>query len=141
MKEKKSMKARTVKHSQSSDKMMPREDPQVFFKLPAKKMKTGEPLSDQISGSKICTKNYKWKEATEDFPTEPHLRHVDKYYPFAMQGKGLMIDEPMLADTIKVCERKKKILEKRGYRYLIIKKDTQLSELLEEISKWPGPRS
>lgn len=122
--------------------MLPKEGPDAFFKLPQKKMQRIDSLSDQIACSKVCIKNFKWKEATEDFPMTPNARHVDKFYPFAMNGKGLYIDEPQYPDSIKFCEEKKRpILEKRGYRYLVIKKETTLEELLEEIQKWHGPRS
>ena len=137
------MKARTIKRRENSDELMPREpqEPKTILKR-VKPNEAGEPLADQVACSKQVIKNYKWAGAEKDFPTKPQHRHVDKFYPFAMQGKGLLIDEPMYADAIKFCEEvKKPLFEKKGLRYLIIKKETTLEQLLEETSQWHGPRS
>lgn len=134
------MRTKVIRHKIDSERMLPRTESEVIFVKP-KKAVSGDSLSDQIACSKVCMKNYKWKEAEKDFPREPRFRFVDKFYPFAFQGKGLLIDEPQMADDIRRCEMKKEILEKHGYRYLIIKKETTLADLLEEAQSWAGPRS
>lgn len=130
---------RIVKGSLNSQKEYSPTDPQVFFAKPRRPSKA-IPLSDRIANSNICTKNFKWKEADIDFPNQPWMRHVDKYYPFA-EGGPLLVDEPQLKHQLQTCDLKKELLRSHGYRYLVLTKESTLESAAEELQKWPGQTS
>lgn len=77
-------------------------------------------ISEKVAQSNVCVLNWVFPGAREEFPLEPRMRSVKKYFPYA-KGGPLLIDEPQRADEIAQCERRAKILAKLGFRYLIIK--------------------
>lgn len=76
----------------------------------------------KIAESEIYMRNYQWQGAREDFPHEPTLRCVDKYYPYAVGGP-LLVDEPNHPREIEASKRKAEILKKRGYRFLYLTRE------------------
>ncbi len=84
-------------------------------------------LAEQISGTQYYIRNWKWSGAVEDFPNEPWMRCVDKFFPRAGVGP-LAIDEPVMESEMVACERKAKALKKRGIRYLVLKEGMTLQQ-------------
>lgn len=91
-------------------------------------------LAEQLAGTPFYIRNWKWHGAVEDFPNEPWLRCVDKFYPKAQMGP-LAVDEPDLPQDMVACERKAKFMKKRNIRYLILKPGMSLQEAQVELSK------
>ncbi len=91
-------------------------------------------LSEQIAGTPYYIRNWKWSGAVEDFPNEPWLRCVDKFYPKA-QMCPLALDEPTYEQDMVACERKARVLRKRNIRYLILKPNMTLEEALVQLAQ------
>lgn len=99
------------KHKQAPQRVVIN-DPGVVLRDPKKS------LGEQIAGSTIYSKNFKWSGANADFPHSPALRTVEYCYPFAVGGT-LLIDVCGQNDSPNTFKEKAKVLKKRGYRYLI----------------------
>ena len=84
-------------------------------------------MAEQVAGTQFYIRNWKWSGAVEDFPNEPWLRCVDKFFPKAVGG-ALAVDEPTMDSDFVACERRQKVLRKRGIRYLILKRSMTLEE-------------
>jgi len=78
--------------------------------------------ADKIAKSRLYVRNWQWPGAREDFPHEPGMRAVDKYYPYAAGGP-LLVDEPTTARDLDDAKRRAKFVQKRGYRYVYLTRD------------------
>jgi hypothetical protein len=79
-------------------------------------------LSAVIAEDTVCNRNWPWRNARKHFETEPLMRTVDKFYPWAKEGP-LYVDEPETEGDEKNCARKRAALESEGCRYIVITKD------------------
>lgn len=96
------------------------------------KIKTAD-LALRLAGDALGRqRNYKFREADHHFPFEPALRTVDQYFPNA-EGGPLLIDEPTDSVQLKACQRKEKVLRTLGYRYLILRKDSDEFEARQAL--------
>lgn len=86
-------------------------------------------IADQVAGNSYHYKNFYYPGGAESFPHEIDMRMVDKYYPNAVGGP-LLIDEPMLPDDVRKCEVKAKALKEKGFRYLVIRRESTLEECM-----------
>ena len=92
---------------------------------------------DQIAESNTCLMNHKWECADSDFPSEPWLRTVKFFYPFA-KGGPLLVDELVLQSQLSTLKRKEKCLRERGFRYFIYERRMSLTDAKMELSKCLG---
>lgn len=97
-------------------------------------------VSDKLAESIVYHLSWKWPESAQDFPDEPWMRHVKKHYPYA-KGGALLVDEPVNEGEVHACERKRRVLEKHGYRYITLVAGKTENDAREELSKWRGPQS
>lgn len=87
--------------------------------------------AEVAANSKICLLNWKFDQAAEKFPREPWMRKVDFYFPYAAGGP-LLVDDCKLPHQVTQSERKAKILQELGYRFLILRPGmTEADDLLE----------
>jgi len=93
--------------------------------------------AERLARDNYCVMNWKWQGSETAFPDEPWLRTVEKYYPNA-QGGPLLIDEPLLPEDIKTCERKRPYLEKQGYCYVVLEPNVDEFKDQEELTKCRG---
>ena len=86
-------------------------------------------ISDVLAGDKFCYVNYHVPQLREAFFDNHKLWSVDKMYPHA-QGGMLLIDEPKTPEDIDLCEIKKTILHRAGFRYGYISSDMSLADAI-----------
>lgn len=86
-------------------------------------------LAERLAQSTVLVRNYKFHKAEEHFKNEARLWTVDLYFPYAVGGE-LLIDQVSNETEAKECARKKAVLEKMGYRYLILSRTTTEEEAL-----------
>lgn len=87
--------------------------------------------ADLLAGDSLFLMKWEYKDAMKHFPSDPYMRYVDRYYPYA-NGGPLLVDEPSLAHQEERSERKRKILKDLGYRFIVLKPSmTEVDELME----------
>jgi hypothetical protein len=91
-------------------------------------------LSDQVAGDKFYYTSHYWTECKEDFPGDPSMQYVDKYYPWA-DGGALLLDEPQYDYEIEGCKVKAKVMLMHRYRYVYITPRMTLEEAQEQLEK------
>lgn len=89
-------------------------------------------VAERVAQSSVCMRNWRFKGANEAFPSEPTMRFVDQYYPYAVGGE-LLVDVPVTPGDKLECARKAAVLAKLGYRYLIIEKEMDEFDALERL--------
>ena len=90
--------------------------------------------ADRLAESTIYHRNWKWPNADDYYPLRPGMRLVDKYYPYA-RGGPLLVDEPEDIELIEACYYKQKILQKLGHRYVVLDKNTDIMNALEQLGE------
>lgn len=95
-------------------------------------------IAELIAQSGICTGNFKYPNGETAFKHEPKLHTVDRHYPYA-KGGPLLVDAAFYEDEVRDCERKRKVIEASGLRYLVLTRDIQIHEAMAQVEKkWPG---
>lgn len=98
-----------------------------------------ESLSDKIARHRFFNRNWISYDLKAEFPHAPRLWHVDKMYPYATDFAGkhrpLLVDEVRTEEDFSECERKKKVLESHGYRYVILENDTSYEDALIQLGE------
>ncbi len=89
-------------------------------------------VAERVAESSVCFRNFKFKGALEAFPSEPTMRTVEQYFPYAVGGE-LLVDSPNNDASRKECARKAIVLAKLGYRYLIVESDMDEFQALEQL--------
>jgi hypothetical protein len=84
-----------------------------------------------LVGPKSFIMNYRWNRADEDFPLEPWMRTVDKFYDHAK----CLVDYPYTKTEILLCERKRKVIEARGFKYVIALPEMTQTEIWDKINE------
>jgi len=78
-------------------------------------------LTDVLAKDKFHMKNQPIPKGKEHFPTEWRMQYTDLYYPYARLDDGaispLWIDQPATEFDVKLCQRKKVVMNKLGLRY------------------------
>lgn len=126
--------AKTIKQAQSFD---------LDQKKP-KEAKTREErkhfpsLADRLAQSSLCIKNWRWPTASQDFARDLRQASVALYYPNA-KGGPLLVDYVHYEEDKKVLAEKSMILKKRGFRYVVLHRDTEESEGLEALDRCMEP--
>lgn len=98
----------------------------------AKRKSLPHSIADRISGNVFHYRNWYYPGGREAFEQDDRLRLVDKMYPFA-EGGQLLVDEPTYPYQIENCERKRAVLKKLGFRYVIIRPGQTLQQVIEEF--------
>src|SRR5512135_1405043 len=93
---------------------------------------THEALVEHVTKSKQCVKNAKFPGCEKEFPTKPLMRTVDKFFPTAVCGP-LYLDQPIFPDEEKDCEIKRVAMKKLGHLYVVIKKTTDMFDLMKQL--------
>lgn len=91
-------------------------------------------MADQLAGSPVHEKNWKYNEAAKLFPAHPRLRCVDKRYPYATGGP-LLVDEPKDKQELQAAKTKAACLRKLGYRYVIIEATSSIDDCLAQLAE------
>lgn len=98
-----------------------------------------ESLSDKIARHKFFNRNWISYDLKAEFPRDHRLWHVDKMYPyatdFAGKHKPLLVDEVRTEEDHRECLRKKAVLERHGYRYVILENDTSYEDALIQLGE------
>jgi hypothetical protein len=89
-------------------------------------------VARELAASDVVLRNWKWPDADQDFPYEPQLRTVEKYYPLAKDGP-LLVDEPSTESEMQDCERKRAAISRRGLRYVAIGARTDVIDAAQQL--------
>ncbi len=89
-------------------------------------------VAERVAESSIFYRNFKFPGGLTAFPTEPTMRTVDQYYPYAVGGE-LLVDSPTTKGDKENCVRKSVYLKKQGFRYLIIEPEMDEFEAMEQL--------
>lgn len=89
-------------------------------------------VAETIAGDGFYKLRYRWKNDTTD--VRPGEAYVDKFFPHAKEGP-LLIDEPSSVYDFEECLKKKKLMEEKGLRYLIVVPKKNPEEILEQFDK------
>lgn len=89
-------------------------------------------VAERVAQSSISFRNYKFHDATKEFPNEPHMRTVEQFFPYAVGGE-LLVDSPSSKVEIAECARKAEVFKRMGYRYLIVEPDMDEHEALYKL--------
>jgi hypothetical protein len=89
-------------------------------------------IAEQVAKSKMVIRNIAFKGAVECFPNEPWNRSIEMHYPLA-EGGPLYLDSPDTEADEKLCERKRATMVKHGLRYVILKKNSDLQDVQEQL--------
>lgn len=98
----------------------------------AKRKSLPHSIADRIAGSTFHYRNWYYPGGREEFQQNEKLRYVEKMYPFA-EGGQLLVDEPTHQFQIDACEMKRKFLQEKGFRYVIIRPNQTLEQVVEEF--------
>lgn len=98
----------------------------------AKRKSLPHSIADRIAGSTFHYRNWYYPGGREEFEQNEKLRYVDKMYPFA-EGGQLLVDEPTHQFQIEACELKGKFLKEKGFRYIIVRPQMTLAQVIEEF--------
>ncbi len=92
-------------------------------------------IKENITTHDTCFKNYTYPQAAKLFPYQPQHWAVDRYYPLTKKeiGGPVYLDQPMYDDDLAICEKKAKHLKELGFKYIILKKDTDLQSAMEQL--------
>lgn len=106
------------------------EKPIVYGQKGAKVRQHFSSMCERLAQSTVCYRNYKFRNAETYFPNEAKMWTVDMYFPYATGGGELLFDEANHESDHALFERKKPILAKLGYRYIVIDKTSKESDLI-----------
>lgn len=105
------------------------------FESPKRARNADVTLANDLAEAPFYHRNFRWVDAQDDFPAEPWLRTVDKFFDRTPYGP-LLIDEPQTDLDEKACEdRKRPKLRARGLLYVILKKGMTLEEAIQAVSE------
>lgn len=92
-------------------------------------------LAEKIACDDVCSKNYYFAGGKTEFPNLEYMWRVDLYFPYAVNGP-LYVDQLTRVDQRKeeMLLEKKKFLNKKGYRYLLIKPGMTETDAIEELA-------
>jgi hypothetical protein len=125
---------RTLKKREPDTTTLPKDDSskeQVLLAI-AKRKTLPHSIADRIAGSTFHYRNWYYPGGREEFQQNEKLRYVEKMYPFA-EGGQLLVDEPTHQFQIDACELKRKFLQSKGFRYVIIRPNQTLEQVVEEF--------
>ena len=89
-------------------------------------------LAERIAFHRLYERNKHVGFLKEAHPTRPYLWTVDLYFPYA-KGGPLWIDEPCLSPDVIDSEERKKVMEKMGLRFLIVKPKMTYEDCMTEL--------
>lgn len=92
-------------------------------------------LAAKLAQDTQYTGNWRIPNALKHFPTDPILRTVEKYFPYAVGGP-IYIDEPTDDVELEQCQKKAIALHEEGMRYFIITRemhDMEEHDALEQL--------
>ncbi len=89
-------------------------------------------LAAQVAGITTYVKNWRLPRARENFPHDPLMRTVDKYFQYA-KGGPLYVDEPTNPTDVERCKAKAKVAAKEKIRYCYILPEMKLDEARKQI--------
>ena len=92
-------------------------------------------LEDNIAQSHFHYRNYFLNELRDAFPNFRHMWYVDKYYPTSAHGP-LCIDKPIHEVQDAECEKKRKVLKKKGIKLLIVLHDSTEESIMEQLAEF-----
>lgn len=89
-------------------------------------------LMDEIAKSKYIIRNVTYPQARELFPHQPQHQTVGRFFPIA-EGGALYVDDCLDVEDVPACELKRKHFKKLGFRYLVLKKDTDIMDAANQL--------
>lgn len=104
------------------------------FEYRKRRIKAGISLADQITRATFHQKNWYYPGGNKEFPFEPRLQCVDKYYPETEWG-AVLVDEPIYPFEVHECERKRAYMKRVGYRYLVISPETDIEDCYRQLEE------
>lgn len=107
-------------------------DKEAVLQAIAKRRTLPHSIADRIAGSTFHYRNWYYPGGREQWPQNEKLRYVDKMYPYA-EGGQLLVDEPTHQFQIDACEQKKKFLQDKGFRYVIVRPRMSLEDVMAEF--------
>lgn len=94
-------------------------------------------LAEQLAKSTIFHRNWYVTELREKYKYADRMKRIDKVFPYARiketETVMLFVDEPLTDLDLEICVRKSKLMQKMGYNYVYIEKDSTLYDLLEQL--------
>lgn len=90
-------------------------------------------VAEQVADSDIYSVNWAWPGAALDFPHEPWMRAVTRYFKYA-KGGPLCIDMPYNEVEVKECERRGAFVKKHGFRYICIRPGQTFDQVMTELT-------
>lgn len=123
----------TIAAAGGADEMYPREDATAVLLAPRRPRVKSPTLADRVANSTIVHLSWKWHEAAKDFPSEPWMRHVNRYYPQA-EGGPLAIDMENQTPAAAL-DRREKAVRARGIRYIRLSPSEKLEEVLIRLAQ------
>lgn len=130
MEPKKTQVARVIKRGMNSEAEYKPSQNVLVERLSAPKEYTMT-LAEQVAGTRSCHFNYRWNGAETDFPSEPWMRTVRRFF----ESKNLAVEEPRLENEVLTAERKRKAMKRAGIRFLVIKPGMTFENCLEAIDE------
>jgi hypothetical protein len=95
-------------------------------------------LAAEVAQDTVYVRNTHWDGAEKFFETEPLMKTVDKWFPYAVGGP-LYVDSPTSKSEERDCIRKAEAMKKLGYRYCYIGENMDLDEVQSQL-KEEAPR-
>lgn len=89
-------------------------------------------ISEKLALHRIYMRNHVLKELKEAFPSKPNMWTVSKFFPHADSGV-LYVDEPISDYEKKCSEEKKKVLNGKNFRFVVIHPTTTLEGAMEML--------
>jgi hypothetical protein len=95
-------------------------------------------LPDQIAKSSIYFKNWYCPELREKYNFLDRMKRIDRVYPYAKLSENgaptmLLVDEPATDYDIEICSKKLTVMQKLGYKYCYVEKDSTVYDLLSQL--------
>lgn len=107
------------------ENMLPKQSSEVSIEGKKKKRRPGVSLGEELAGDSLCMRNYRPIGIEVDFPFEPDMRTVSRLYPHA-KDRPLCVDEVSTEAEAERMERKRAVLRKHGFDFVILTPKTEL---------------
>lgn len=90
-------------------------------------------LAEKVAQHRIYQRGVWIKELQAAFPTQKWLWRVSRFFPYSPHGK-LFIDEPSLPIQIEESKKKKEILDRLGFKTVILYSGVSFEDAMEQLS-------
>ena len=89
-------------------------------------------LSENVAKSGYIIRNVSYPNARALFPFNPEHQTIERYFPVA-EGGPLYVDNADTPEEITACEKKRETMKELGRRYVVLKHDTDLFAVMEQL--------